>query len=143
VGEVVGVDTALLDLLSREDIVPVIAPTGVDEGGGAYNINADNAAGAVAAALRAKRLLLLTDVPGVLSGEGELLRSLTIQETQDLFAAGVISGGMIPKVRCCLDALRSGVEKAMIIDGRVENCVLLELFTDSGIGTEILGPGLG
>jgi acetylglutamate kinase len=143
VGEVVGVDTALLDLLSREDIVPVIAPTGVDEEGGAYNINADNAAGAVAAALRAKRLLLLTDVPGVLSGDGELIRSLSIQQTQDLFTAGVISGGMIPKVRCCLDALRSGVEKAMIIDGRVENCILLELFTDSGIGTEILGPGLG
>jgi acetylglutamate kinase len=139
VGEVMSVDTGLLEMISREGIIPVIAPTGVDEDGCAYNINADNVAGAVAAALKARRLLLLTDVPGVLSRDGELIRSLTIQETQELFAAGVISGGMIPKVRCCLDALRSGVEKAMIIDGRVENCVLLELLTDSGIGTEILG----
>ena len=143
VGEVTGVETSLLDLLSREDIIPVIAPTGVDEGGGTYNINADNAAGAVAAALKARRLLLLTDVPGVLSRDKELIRSLTIQETQDLVAGGVISGGMIPKVRCCLEALRAGVEKAMIIDGRVENCILLELFTDSGVGTEILGPDPG
>jgi acetylglutamate kinase len=140
VGEVTGVETGLLDLMSREDIIPVIAPTGVDEEGGTYNINADNVAGAVAAALKAKRLLLLTDVPGVLSRDGELIRSLTVQETRDLIAGGVISGGMIPKVRCCLEALRAGVEKAMIIDGRVENCILLELFTDSGVGTEIIGP---
>jgi acetylglutamate kinase len=143
VGEVMSVDTSLLDLMSSGDIIPVIAPTGVDEEGGTYNINADNVAGAVAAALKAKRLLLLTDVPGILSRDKELIRSLTIQETQELFAAGVLSGGMIPKVRCCLEALRAGVEKAMIIDGRVENCILLELFTDSGIGTEILGPMLG
>jgi acetylglutamate kinase len=143
VGEVMSVDTGLLELMSREDIIPVIAPTGVDEEGGTYNINADNVAGAVAAALKARRLLLLTDVPGVLSRDKRLIRSLTIKEIQHLFADGALSGGMIPKVQCCLEALRAGEEKAMIIDGRVENCILLELFTDSGVGTEILGPALG
>ena len=140
VGEVMGVDTELLELTTREDFIPVIAPTGVDEEGGTYNINADSVAGAVASALKAKRLVLLTDVPGILSKEKELYRSLTIKETLDLFSDGTIQGGMIPKVKCCLEALQEGVEKTMIIDGRVENCILLELFTDSGIGTEIVGP---
>ncbi|MDR2161055.1 MAG: acetylglutamate kinase [Desulfovibrio sp.] len=143
VGEVLGVETALLELMSREDCVPVIAPTGVDDTGGTYNINADNVAGAVAAALKARRLLLLTDVPGILSRDKELIRSLTMKETQRLFADGTITGGMIPKVACCLEALRAGVEKAMILDGRVENCILLELFTDTGVGTEIIGPQPG
>ena len=140
VGEVMNVDTSLLELTTREDFIPVIAPTGVDEHGQTYNINADSVAGAVAAALKAKRLLLLTDVPGILSKEKELLRSLSIKDTLDLFANGTVQGGMIPKVKCCLEALQEGVEKTMIVDGRVENCILLELFTDSGIGTEILGP---
>ncbi|MDR2669501.1 MAG: acetylglutamate kinase [Desulfovibrio sp.] len=137
VGDVVRVDTELLRTLSGAGYIPVIAPTGVDEENGTYNINADDAAAAVAAAVRAKRLLLLTDVPGVLGKDGVLLRSLSAREIPGLIADAVISGGMIPKVGCCLEALRGGVEKAMIVDGRVENCVLLELFTDAGIGSEI------
>ena len=141
VGEVMGVDTALLDLISREDYVPVIAPTGVDDDSGTYNINADAVAGAVAGALKAKRLLLLTDVPGILDADGKLIHTLSVDETWELFADGTLKGGMIPKVKCCLEALQDGVEKAMIIDGRVENCILLELFTDGGIGTQIVGRG--
>ena len=121
----------------------MIAPIGVDDGNGAYNINADSVAGAVAAALKAKRLLLLTDVPGILNFEGGLIESLTMPETRTLLDNGVVRGGMIPKVKCCLDALEKGVEKAMIIDGRLENCILLELFTDAGTGTEIVGSGPG
>lgn len=139
VGEVMGVDVSLIELIGK-DFIPVIAPIGVDENGATYNINADSVAGAVAAALKAKRLLLLTDVPGVLSHEKQLIHTLTIRGTLELIDDGTVQGGMIPKVKCCLEALQEGVEKAMIIDGRVENCVLLELFTDSGIGTEILGP---
>lgn len=139
VGEVMGVDTGLLNLITREDYIPVIAPTGVDEENGTYNINADSVAGAVAAALKAKRLLLLTDVPGILDKDGKLIESLSMNETWELFADGTLQGGMIPKVKCCLEALQEGVEKAAIIDGRVENCMLLELFTDAGIGTEIVG----
>jgi acetylglutamate kinase len=139
VGEVMGVDVGLLNLISREDYIPVIAPTGVDEENGTYNINADSVAGAVAAALKAKRLLLLTDVPGILDKQGALIESLSMDETWELFADGTLQGGMIPKVKCCLEALQEGVEKAMIIDGRVENCILLELFTYAGIGTEIVG----
>lgn len=141
VGEVMGVDTRLLDLISREDYVPVIAPTGVDDDSGTYNINADAVAGAVAGALKAKRLLLLTDVPGILDADGNLIHTLSVDETWELFADGTLKGGMIPKVKCCLEALQDGVEKAMIIDGRVENCILLELFTDGGIGTQIVGRG--
>ena len=139
VGEVMGVDTGLLDLISREDYIPVIAPTGVDDESGTYNINADSVAGAVAAALKAKRLLLLTDVSGIQDKQGKLIESLSMDETWELFADGTLQGGMIPKVKCCLEALQEGVEKAMIIDGRLENCILLELFTDAGIGTEIVG----
>jgi acetylglutamate kinase len=138
VGEVIEIDTNLLHLITREDYIPVIAPTGVDEENGAYNINADSVAGAVAAALKAKRLLLLTDVAGILDKQGALIESLSMDETWKLFADGTLQGGMIPKVTCCLEALQEGVEKAMIIDGRVENCILLELFTDAGVGTEIV-----
>jgi acetylglutamate kinase len=141
VGEVLQVDVTLINLISSEDYVPVIAPIGVDDDNGAYNINADSVAGAVAAALKAKRLLLLTDVPGILTPEGGLIQSLSMPETRALLDNGVVRGGMIPKVKCCLDALEKGVEKAMIIDGRLENCILLELFTDAGTGTEIVGPG--
>ncbi|MDR1489893.1 MAG: acetylglutamate kinase [Desulfovibrio sp.] len=138
VGEVTRVDTDLLRLISRADYVPVIAPIGADEADGAYNINADDVAAAVAAAMKAKRLLLLTDVPGILDGQGGLIRSLSSSSVQNLIDDATISGGMIPKVRSCLTALEGGVEKAMIIDGRVENCLLLELFTDAGIGSEIV-----
>ncbi len=139
VGEVLSVDISLINSLSQADFIPVIAPTGVDDENGTYNINADSVAGAVAAALKAKRLLLLTDVAGILTRDKELIPSLSMDEAWELFADGTLQGGMIPKVKCCLEALQEGVEKAMIIDGRVENCILLELFTDSGVGTELVG----
>ncbi|MDR2051172.1 MAG: acetylglutamate kinase [Deltaproteobacteria bacterium] len=137
VGEVSRVETGLLGSLGANGFIPVIAPVGVDEQGGTYNINADSAAGAVASALKAKRLLLLTDVRGVLDSAGELIPSLNPEQIRKLFADGSLSGGMIPKLGCCLEALRGGVEKAVILDGRVENCILLELFTASGVGTEV------
>lgn len=139
VGEVVRVDTRLINALSDDGFIPVIAPVGVDKEGQTYNINADAVAGAVAGALKAKRLILLTDVAGVLDQGGALMESIAMKDAPALFADGTIKGGMIPKIKCCLEALEEGVEKAMIIDGRVENCILLELFTDGGIGTEIVG----
>jgi acetylglutamate kinase len=138
VGEVAGVDAGLILSLTADGFIPVIAPVGVDKHGETYNINADSVAGAVAAALKARRLLLLTDVAGVLDADKKLIRSIPAREARILFANGTLKGGMIPKIRCCLEALEGGVEKAMIIDGRVENCILLELFTNSGIGTEIV-----
>ncbi|SHI75956.1 acetylglutamate kinase [Halodesulfovibrio aestuarii] len=139
VGEVIGVEAGLLTGLLSEGYTPVIAPVGVDTEGNTYNINADSVAGAVAGALRAKRLLLLTDVAGILDADKKLLEELTIKETLELFDDGTLQGGMIPKVKCCLDAIGNGVGRATILDGRVENSVLLELFTNSGIGTQILG----
>ncbi|MCL1916046.1 MAG: acetylglutamate kinase [Desulfovibrionaceae bacterium] len=139
VGRVTAVNTELLHSLNAAGFTPVIAPVGVGEQGDTYNINADSVAGAVAAALRAKRLILLTDVQGVLDAKGRLIPSLGMEEVDELLQKGVLRGGMIPKIRCCLEALRGGVEKAMVVDGRVENCLLLELFTDSGIGTEVVG----
>lgn len=139
VGEVIGVESGLLQGLLSQGYTPVIAPVGVDVEGNTYNINADSVAGAVAGALRAKRLLLLTDVAGILDADKNLLEKLTIKETLELFDDGTLQGGMIPKVKCCLEAIGEGVGRATILDGRVENSVLLELFTDSGIGTQILG----
>ena len=139
VGEVVGVETDLLNSLLSEGYTPVIAPVGVDEEGNTYNINADSVAGAVAGAINARRLLLLTDVAGILDSNKELLETLTVKETLRLFEDGTLQGGMIPKVKCCLEALNDGVSKATILDGRIENSVLLELFTDSGIGTQLTG----
>ncbi len=136
VGEVARINTGLLDAVAKEGFIPVIAPVGVDADGETYNINADSVAGAVAAAMNAKRLYLLTDVPGLLDKTGDLVSSLTTRRALEFMQDGTITGGMIPKIRCCLEALAS-VEKAAILDGRVENCVLLELFTDSGVGTEI------
>lgn len=138
VGEVVGVQVSLILSLEREGFIPVIAPVGVDDEGNTYNINADSVAGAVAAALRAKRLILLTDVPGILDKNGELVSSYTLPAAAMAIGDGTIQGGMIPKVKCCLEALDAGVEKAHIIDGRIENSLLLELFTQGGIGTEIV-----
>ncbi len=135
VGEVIRVNTQLLNSLMHDGFVPVIAPVGVDAGGRTYNINADSVAGAVAGALRARRLLMLTDVAGVLDREGALMARLNISDVPALKADGTLSGGMIPKIDCCLDALKKGVGRVTIVDGRVENCVLLELLTDQGIGT--------
>ena len=137
VGEVTAVNTKLLKSLMNEGFIPVIAPVGVDDKGVTYNINADSVAGAVATALEAKRLYLLTDVPGLLDANDELITSLTAKEAFEAIRSGVVTGGMIPKIKCCLEAV-AGVEKSAIIDGRVENCILLELFTKSGSGTEIV-----
>jgi acetylglutamate kinase len=135
VGLVAGVDTSLLDTIS--DFIPVIAPVGIGADGSAYNINADLAAGSIAAAMKAEKLLLLTDVEGILDENKKHISSITLTEVERLKANGTIHGGMLPKLKGVFDALQSGVSKAHIIDGRVKHSVILELFTDSGIGTEI------
>ncbi|MGL1862644.1 MAG: acetylglutamate kinase [Pseudodesulfovibrio sp.] len=137
VGEVSSVNNTLIHSLEKDGFIPVIAPVGVDDKGNTYNINADSVAGAVAASLGAKRLYLLTDVPGLLDKDGELISSLTTKEAFECIDSGIITGGMIPKIKCCVEAV-GDVEKAAIIDGRVENCILLELFTKSGIGTQVV-----
>ncbi|MBM4275917.1 MAG: acetylglutamate kinase, partial [Deltaproteobacteria bacterium] len=139
VGEVTGVHTDLIRTLQTQNFIPVIAPVGVGEEGETYNINADLVAGAVAGALKAAKLILLTDVAGVLDEAGRLISSLTRDEALILIKEEVISGGMIPKVNCCLEAVSHGVGKAHILDGRVLHAVLLEIFTDEGVGTEIVG----
>jgi len=121
----------------RSDIIPVIAPIGVSAEGDTYNINADTAAGAIAAATGAKRLLLLTDVRGVLDKQGNLMTGLSVERARALMADGTISGGMIPKLETCIDAVSDGVEAVVILDGRVPHAVLLELFTAHGVGTLI------
>jgi len=131
------VNSQLILQLTKSGFIPVIAPVGVDEKGAVYNINADLAAGAIAGALGAEKLILLTDVEGVKNQKGELLGSLHAGEASRMIKKGIISGGMVPKVQCCLEALRSGVNKAHIIDGRVAHSLLLEIFTDQGLGTEI------
>jgi acetylglutamate kinase len=137
VGEVTAIETGVLKSLMDIGVIPVIAPVGVDDEGRTYNINADSVAGAVAGAMRAKRLHLLTDVPGVLDKAKKLIPSMTSTQAFQAIEHGVVVGGMIPKLHCVLEAIMAGVEKVHIIDGRVENCVLLELFTACGIGTEI------
>ena len=138
VGEPQRVAAGVLETFQRSDIIPVIAPIGVGAGGETYNINADTVAGAVAAALKATRLLLLTDVAGVLDADKRLLSEITAAAARRMIADGVIYGGMIPKVETCLDAVDGGVEAAVILDGRVPHALLLELFTDtSGAGTLI------
>ncbi len=139
VGEVTAVNTALIRTLQAQHFIPVIAPVGAGEHGETYNINADLVAGAVAAALEAAKLILLTDVPGVLDPEGRLVSSLTRLQAVTMMEQGAIVGGMLPKTKCCLEALDEGVAKAHILDGRVPHAVLLEIFTDTGIGTEIVG----
>ncbi|HZS84293.1 MAG TPA: acetylglutamate kinase [Stellaceae bacterium] len=138
VGEVERVNAAMLDGFARSDIIPVIAPIGVGAAGETFNINADTVAGAVAAAVRATRFLLLTDVAGVLDREKRLLPELSAAEARAMIADGTISGGMIPKVETCLEAVDGGVEAAVILDGRMEHAILLELFTE-GAGTLIRG----
>ncbi len=137
VGDVHRVNPEILDSM-LEMFVPVIAPLGVDAEGATYNINADTVAGKVAGALGASKFVILTDQEGVLGKDGKLIRSLTASEARAYIDEGVISSGMIPKVNCCLRALEEGVGKAHIIDGRLEHCLLLEIFTTSGVGTEIL-----
>ncbi len=143
VGEPVHVDTDILDTLSASHAIPVIAPIGVSAEGETLNINADTFAGAIATALKAKRLLLLTDVAGVLDPDGELIPELTPQSVERLIGEGVITGGMIPKVRSSVEVLKGGVEGVVILDGRVPHAVLLELFTARGVGTRISEDGGG
>lgn len=137
VGEVTRVNTQVLDMLSQSDFIPVIAPIGVDTDGASYNINADLVAGKVAEVLRAEKLILLTNISGLQDKSGEVLTGLSTQEVDDLIADGTIYGGMLPKIQCALDAVHAGVTSAHIIDGRVPNSTLLELFTDEGVGTLI------
>lgn len=138
VGDVIHVNQALIDTLEQGKFIPVIAPVGVGAGGESYNINADVVAGRVAAALKAEKLILLTDVRGVKDKQGNLLTGISVAEMRRLISDESIVGGMIPKVECCAEALIGGVKKAHIIDGRVEHAVLLEIFTDKGVGTEIV-----
>ncbi len=138
VGEVTAVNTDLIQTLMAQNFLPVIAPVGVGEQGETYNINADSVTGAVAGALGAAKLILLTDVAGVLDREGRLVSSLTRLQAITMIEQGAVSGGMIPKIKCCLEALEEGVGKAHILDGRVPHAVLLEIFTDRGVGTEIV-----
>ncbi len=138
VGRVAGINPEILRRLDEAGFIPVIAPVGVDDAGETYNINADLVAGAMAAALKAEKLVLLTDVAGVCDLAGELLSSINRREIEALIADGTIKGGMLPKISCCLDALESGVGKTHIVDGRTPHCLLLEIFTPEGVGTEIL-----
>jgi acetylglutamate kinase len=137
VGEVVGVDPGPIRAVADAGYVPVVAPLGVDADGVTYNVNADEAAGAIARALRAEKLILLTDVEGVRDAGGALISRLTREEVRKHLAEGTIRGGMIPKVECCLEALAGGVDRAHVIDGRILHAVLLEVFTDTGVGTLI------
>jgi acetylglutamate kinase len=137
VGEVEAVHPEIIRALEHNNFIPVIAPVGVGEGGESYNINADLVAGQVAAALKAEKLILLTDIEGVKNKAGELISTIDIDDIQGLIDDDTISGGMIPKVTCCLDAVNAGVQKAHIIDGRIEHACLLEIFTDKGIGTAV------
>ncbi|MDP2683230.1 MAG: acetylglutamate kinase [Deltaproteobacteria bacterium] len=138
VGEVKSVNPKVIETLDRDKFIPVIAPVGVGDDGKTYNINADNVAGKIAAALKAEKLILLTDVQGVFDKNKKLISAMDTTHAKKLIKSGAASGGMIPKLECCLDALKGGVYKAHIVDGRVEHAVLLEVFTDAGIGTEIM-----
>jgi acetylglutamate kinase len=138
VGEVSSIDPAVVDMLGRSDFIPVIAPIGVGEDGRSYNINADLVAGKIAEVLKAEKLILLTNTAGILDKQDNLLTGLSIKDIDDLIEDGTISGGMIPKTRCATDALKGGVNSVHIIDGRVEHAVLLELFTNQGVGTLLL-----
>ena len=138
VGEVAEVNPAVLATLKESEFIPVIAPIGHGRDGLTYNINADVAAGEIAGALKAEKLILLTDVEGVKDKKGKLLSTLDAARARKMIAAGAIGEGMIPKVECCISALRAGVHSTHVIDGRVRHCVLLEAFTDAGIGTEVV-----
>lgn len=138
VGEIVAVDNRILRSLMEGLFIPVIAPVGAGNDGETYNINADLVAGHIAASLKARKMILLTDTEGVLNKEGKLLSSIKIDEVQGLIQDNTIKGGMIPKINCCLEAMKGGVKKAHIIDGRKEHAILLEIFSKGGIGTEIV-----
>jgi acetylglutamate kinase len=138
VGKVKAINADLITALTKDGFIPVIAPTGVGDQGETYNINADIVAGEVAAALKAEKLVLLTDVSGVMSKDKQLIHTMDNADALRLIDDGTVQGGMFPKVKCCLKALKGGVQKAHIVDGRLKHTMLLEIFTDSGIGTEIV-----
>ena len=137
VGEVEAIDTEVLNTITDSNFIPVIAPIGVGEDGASYNINADLVAGKLAEVLQAEKLMLLTDVEGLLDDAGKVMTGLTRPQVDELIANGTIHGGMLPKIRCALDAVNGGVNSAHIVDGRVPHVVLLEVFTDEGVGTVI------
>jgi len=137
VGEVKHINTSIIDMLTGGDFIPVIAPIGVDDEGNSYNINADLVAGKIAEVLQAEKLLLLTNISGLQDKEGKVLTGLSTEQVDELITDGTISGGMLPKIRCALDAVKANVRSAHIIDGRVSHAVLLEIFTDEGVGTLI------
>jgi len=137
VGEVDQIDVSVIELLLEGDFIPVIAPIGVGNDGFSYNINADLVAGSIAEALKAEKLILLTNTPGLLDEKGELLTGLNAKKVNRLIKDGVVHGGMLPKIDCALSAVKDGVNRAHIIDGRVAHAVLLEIFTDTGVGTLI------
>lgn len=140
IGEIKEVNTDLMQTLINNDFIPVIAPVGMDENGNTYNINADYAASAVAGALKAEKLVFLTDISGVLkdiNDAASIISSLTVSEAEKLIKDGIISGGMIPKVDCCIEGVKNGVKQVHILDGRIDHSLLLEIFTDTGIGTMI------
>jgi acetylglutamate kinase len=139
VGKVSSIDTSVIDMLIHSDFIPVIAPIGVGKNGESYNINADLVAGKIAEVLQAEKLILLTNTSGLLDAEGQLLTGLNARQVNDLIEDGTIYGGMLPKIGCALDAVQAGVTTAHIIDGRVQHAVLLEMFTDEGVGTLIRG----
>jgi acetylglutamate kinase len=141
VGEVSQIDREILDVLLESDFIPVIAPIGVDGSGNTYNINADLVAGKIAQVMAAEKLMLLTNVAGLLDGSGNVLTGLSTARVDELIADGTISGGMLPKIGCALEAVKSGVASAHIVDGRVPHAVLLEVFTDAGMGTKITRRG--
>ncbi len=138
VGEIIGINPLVINSLDENKFIPVIAPVGVGKQGETYNINADLVAGQIAEALGAEKLILLTDVEGVSDRNGGLLSTLKVSQARKLIQEGVVAEGMIPKVECCMDALRGGVGKTHIIDGRVKHAVLLEIFTKEGVGTEVV-----
>ncbi|MEK7312926.1 MAG: acetylglutamate kinase, partial [Deltaproteobacteria bacterium] len=138
-GEVESVNPKLIKTLEDSNFIPVIAPIGYDDKGKSYNINADTVAGAIASALKAEKLILLTDVAGVLDKHKKLITSLTTAEAKTLMKKKIAVGGMVPKLGCCIESVKNGVSSAHIIDGRVEHSVLLEVFTDAGVGTVITG----
>lgn len=137
VGSVDRINTQVLEMIGNSDFIPIIAPIGVDESGATYNINADTVAGEIAKVLGAEKLMLLTNIAGVMDKEGQVLTGLTTNQVEALIADGTIHGGMLPKIDCALDAVQHGVRSAHIIDGRVEHAVLLEIFTHTGVGTLI------
>jgi acetylglutamate kinase len=137
VGEVIGINPSVLEMTLQSDFIPVIAPIGTDAQGQSYNINADIVAGKIAAMLNAEKLILLTNIPGVQDKSGKVAPTLTMKQIREMIDDGTIHGGMLPKIGCALDAMSAGVNSVQIIDGRVPHAVLLEIFTDKGIGTQI------